>query len=78
MDSKYARSVAALSTAAKLAKDKNTHDEAIEFIRKNASYFPKMDKLLVESSKAAPNNASTVPIFAPLNSKNKNLQNTKT
>ncbi len=69
MDSKYARAIAALNTAAKLAKDPNTQDKAVEFIRQNNSYFPKQEQMNLPE----PNNISGAPTLVPLNSKNKKL-----
>ena len=67
MDSKYARAVAALNTAAKLAKDPETKEDAFAFIKQNPSYFPSNNELIPEQQ----TKKSAVPKFVPLNSKNK-------
>ncbi len=65
MDLKFARAVAALNTAAILAKDPETKGSAVEFIKQNPSYFPNGSNIVGESKN------SSVPKFVPLNPKNK-------
>lgn len=66
MDQRYARAVAALNTAAKLAKEDQVL--AQEFMDKNPSYFPKNNNDSDDTEKVKNNN---IPIFVPLNLKNK-------
>jgi len=68
MDSKYARAIAALNTAAQLAKDPNTRSDTIPFMEQNQSYFPNSHKY---AGKQLPKNNPSLPKFVPLNKKNK-------
>lgn len=73
MDSKYIRAIAALNTAATLAKNSETQEQAVLFMQKNKSYFPNLHLPNIVVKDTGKAESLDVPVFVPLNSKNKSL-----